>query len=161
MKLRLVRLLPNLAGLFLAAFGLIVLAWVSWLTWYDVITWGKDIAFIFFGSRAGEAISLGIGMKVIYYFLIGLALLLSGLVTFLQRGSRAVKLHRSLFLRAQAREEKKKEESPVEPQEREEVSSKCPHYFGYLASRSKNAPIPQECLICPRLAACMVTTARA
>jgi len=62
-KLDLSRLLPNVAGLFLVAFGLIILAWVGWLTWFDVITWGKDIVIIFFGSRTGEAIGLGIGMK--------------------------------------------------------------------------------------------------
>jgi len=81
-KLDLSHLLPNVAGLFLAASGLIILAWVLWLTWYDMTSWGKDIALIFFGSRTGEAISLGIGMKVIHYFLIGLALLLSGLLIF-------------------------------------------------------------------------------
>jgi hypothetical protein len=78
-------LLSNLASLFLTALGSILLAWVGWLTWFDITMWGKDIALIFFGSRTGEAISLGIGMKVLYYFLIGLALLLSGLLTFLRR----------------------------------------------------------------------------
>jgi len=86
-KLDFSRLLPNLAGLFLVAFGSVILVWVGWLTWYDMTSWGKDIALIFFGSRTGEAISLGIGMKVIYYFLIGLAFFLSGLVTFLRRQS--------------------------------------------------------------------------
>jgi len=81
-------LLPNVAGLFLVASGSIILALVGWLTWNDMTSWGKDIALIFFGSRTGEAISLGIGMKVIYYFLIGLTLLLSGLLTFLQRRSK-------------------------------------------------------------------------
>jgi len=79
------RLLSNLTSLFLTAFGSIILAWIGWLTWYDMTMWGKDIATIFFESRTGEAISLGIGMKVIHYFLIGLALLLSGLLTFLRR----------------------------------------------------------------------------
>lgn len=87
-KLYLSYLLPNVAGLFLAASGSIILAWVGLLTWYDMTSWGKDIALIFFGSRTGEAISLGIGMKVIYYFLVGLALLLSGLPTFLRRRSK-------------------------------------------------------------------------
>jgi len=32
-----------------------------------------------------EVIGLGIGMKAIYYFLIGLALFLSGLIIFLRR----------------------------------------------------------------------------
>jgi hypothetical protein len=31
------------AGLFLTAFGSIILAWVGWLTWYDMTLWGKDI----------------------------------------------------------------------------------------------------------------------
>ena len=83
----------SVAGLFLAAFGLIILAEVGLLTWYDMTMWGKDIALIFFGSRTGEAISLGIGMKVIYYFLISLALLISGLGKFLRRRSKAIELH--------------------------------------------------------------------
>jgi len=88
-KLDLSHLLPNVAGLFLAASGSIILAWVGWLTWYDMTSRGKDIALIFLGSRTGEAISMGIGMKVIHYFLIGLALLLSGLLTFLRRRSKS------------------------------------------------------------------------
>ena len=83
----------NLASLFLTAFGSIILAWVGWLTWYDITMWGKDIALIFFGSRTGEAISLGIGMKVIYYSLMGLAPLILGLGTFLRRRSKAIELH--------------------------------------------------------------------
>jgi len=87
-KLNLSHLLPNVAGLFLAASGSIILVWVGWLTWYDMTSWGKDILLIFFGSRTGEAISLGIGMKVIHYFLISLTLLLSGLLPFLKRRSK-------------------------------------------------------------------------
>ena len=79
------RLLPNLGSFFLMSVGTIILAWISWLTWYDMTTWGKDIAIIFFGSRTGEAPSLGIGMKVIYYFLIGSTSLLTGLLTFIRR----------------------------------------------------------------------------
>jgi hypothetical protein len=40
---------------------------------------------IFFGSRAGETISLGIDMRIIYYFLIACTLVLSGLVTLTRR----------------------------------------------------------------------------
>jgi hypothetical protein len=82
----------SVAGLFLIAFGSIILAEVGLLTWYDMTTWGKGLALIFFGSRTGEAISLGIGMKVIYYFLIGLALLILGLGTFLRRRGKAIEL---------------------------------------------------------------------
>jgi hypothetical protein len=82
--------LSNVAGLFLIALGSTILVWVGWLTWYDITTWGKDLILIFFGSRTGETISLGIGMRVIYYFLIGLALLFSGLITLVRRRRRKV-----------------------------------------------------------------------
>ncbi|MGD9130326.1 MAG: hypothetical protein PVH73_01970 [Candidatus Bathyarchaeota archaeon] len=83
-------LLSNLASLFLTSFGLIILVWVGWLTWYDMTVWSKNIVTIFLGSRVGEAISLGIGMKLIYYLLIGLASFLSGLVTYIRSNMRKV-----------------------------------------------------------------------
>jgi hypothetical protein len=73
--------LPSTAGLLLTASGTLVLAWIGWLTWYDVTTWRKDIVQIFFGSRTGEAISLGLGVRVIHYVLVGVALLVLGLLT--------------------------------------------------------------------------------
>jgi len=160
MKLHLSHLLPDLAGLLLAASGSITLAWVGWLTWYDMTTWDKNIALIFFGSRTGENISLGIGMKVIHYFLIGLPLLLSGLITVLRTRSKVIKLHCSRLLRAQQRKEKekknKKEDPRVKPPEKEgKGSSGCPHHFGYLATHLKNTPIPQECLTCQKLLECI------
>jgi len=52
---------------------------------------------------------------------------------------------------------KKKEEPPDKPPEKEGKSpSGCPHHFGYLASRAKDAPIPQECLICTKIVDCML-----
>ena len=89
----------NLAGLFLTAFGSAILAWVGWLIWHDVTVWGKDITLIFFGSRTGEPICLGIGMKVIYYFLISLTLLFSGLFTSLRRRSQTIESHLSVTAR--------------------------------------------------------------
>jgi len=51
----------------------------------------------------------------------------------------------------------KKEPSPVKPSEKEVNSpSECPHHFGYLASGSKDALITKECLICLKLADCML-----
>ncbi len=82
-----------LPSLFLAALGSIILVWIGWLACYDMTMWGKDIAFIFFGSRTGEAISLGIGMRLMYYFLLGLVLLLFGLLTFLRRRGKVIELH--------------------------------------------------------------------
>jgi len=78
-------LLTNLVSFVLLALGLYTVAWVGWLTWYDITTWSKSLTLIFFGSRTGEVISLGIGMKVIHYLLIGLAFLLSGTFTFLRK----------------------------------------------------------------------------
>ena len=82
------RFLPNLASLLLTAIGSILLTEVAWVTFYDMTLWGKDIAVIFLGSRTGEAISLGIGIKIIHHFLIGLASFLSGMLTYLRRRSK-------------------------------------------------------------------------
>ncbi|MFQ5836407.1 MAG: hypothetical protein ACE5HG_00980 [Candidatus Bathyarchaeia archaeon] len=54
-------------------------------------------------------------------------------------------------------EKKEKEEPPVKPAEKKgEGPSGCPHHFGYLTSRARDAPIPQECLICPKVVECML-----
>ncbi len=200
---------PNLVSLLLTGSGSIILAWVGWLTWYDLTVWGKawnkDIALIFFGSRTGEAISLGVGMRVIYYFLISLALILSGMFTFLRKRRNASKLHPSRSLPIQRMKETARALSKEEPttkqpiretedekdkvslvvkpliSETEEKMSKeepttkqpiislvkeeiyfsgCLHHFGYLASRPKGAPIPEECIICQKLGDCMVATVK-
>jgi myosin heavy subunit len=47
------------------------------------------------------------------------------------------------------------QEPPVEsPEKKEKRPSGCPHYFGYLAIHPNNAPIPEECLICPKVLDC-------
>jgi hypothetical protein len=79
------RLLPKLVSPLLAVLGSIILVWVGGLTFYDMTVWGKDISLIFFGSRAGEVMSLGIGMRAIHYFVLGLVLLVSGFVIFFRR----------------------------------------------------------------------------
>lgn len=38
----------------------------------------------------------------------------------------------------------------------EEKETGCPQEFGYLANRPKDAPIPQECLLCPKIVDCML-----
>ena len=55
------------------------------------------------------------------------------------------------------------EEAPVKPSkeeekgpDREESPKGCPHQFGYLAHRPKDASIPQECLTCPKIVECML-----
>ena len=54
-------------------------------------------------------------------------------------------------------EEKKKEEPPVKsPQKKEKGPSRCAGYIGYLATLPKNKPMPQECLICPKVLDCVM-----
>jgi len=65
----------NLAIIVLSLFGWITLAWVGQIIWVDLTFWGKDLFTIIFGSRIGEAISLGIGMKLIYYLVLGLSVI--------------------------------------------------------------------------------------
>jgi hypothetical protein len=40
----------------------------------------------------------------------------------------------------------------------EDVTSGCSHVYGYLASRPKNFPIPQECLFCFNVIDCLYKT---
>lgn len=54
-------------------------------------------------------------------------------------------------------EKKEIEKPPVKPPETEaKGSSACPHHFGYLANRPKDAPITQECLVCSKIVNCML-----
>ena len=79
------RLCPmNLAALFLMFLGSATMVWVANLVWVDVSFWGKDLALILFGSRTGEAISLGVGMTVLHYLLIGVVFFLSSAVLMLK-----------------------------------------------------------------------------
>lgn len=80
----------KMVGLYLIALGVIINALMGWIIWYDLTTWGKDIYSILLGSRTGELVGLGIGMKLIYYFAIGSALLTIGLVVALRRRTRKV-----------------------------------------------------------------------
>ena len=100
-KLGLSLLRPHLVFLSLVGSAALVLAWVGWLTWIDITVWNKDIGAIFFGSRTGEAISLGIGMTVIHYFSIGMLLLASGLVLFLRKRILAAEPQQALLMRSQ------------------------------------------------------------
>jgi len=42
--------------------------------------------------------------------------------------------------------------------EKKAAIPECPHQFGYLRSRSKGSEIPDECLTCPKILQCMVST---
>ena len=80
--------MPNLTGFFLTSLGVIMLVWVGWITFYDLSVWNKDLATILLGSRSGQALSLGIGMNLMYYLLIGLALIFSTPIMFFRKRGR-------------------------------------------------------------------------
>lgn len=169
-KLGLSRLMPHIVVLSLVASAALIMAWIGWLTWFDITQWSKDIGSIFFGSRTGEAISLGIGMTVIHYFLISMSLLAAGIVLFLRNRILAMKPQHVMQMKTQKVNKKqqrsKNEVSTVKSSVKEENAaareerffSGCLHHFGYLSSRPKDSPIPQECILCQRLGDCMVAT---
>jgi hypothetical protein len=162
------RLMPHIIVLSLVASAALILAWIGWLTWTDMTQWSKDIGNIFFGSRTGEAISLGIGMTLIHYFLISMSLLAAGVVLFLRNRILATKPQHAMQIKPQkvnvnqsknvnsAVKSPVKEENAAAREER--FFSGCLHHFGYLSSRPKDSPIPQECILCQRLGDCMVAT---
>lgn len=77
---------PNFAVLFPAVIGSIMLILGGWVIYYDLTSWGKDLTLIIFGSRSpSEAISLGIGMSVINYLFLGIALLVSSIFIFFRK----------------------------------------------------------------------------
>jgi len=166
-KLGLSRLIPNLPALVLVAAGALLLAWVGWLTWYDMTVWSKDVGTIFFGARTNEAISLGIGMMVIHYFLIAASLLSVGTIIFIRKrisASEAMAMPKHLRTNgkqsaingATSKKSSAKDETVTVNEDR--FFSGCLHHFGYLSSRPADSPIPQECILCQRLGDCMVAT---
>jgi len=167
-KISFSHLFPKIIVLSLVASAALVLLWVSWLTWIDVTEWGKDLGSIFFGSRANEPISLGIGMTVMNYFLIGVSLLAAGLVVLLRNRILAIKPQLARLMRFQKVNVDKRlnansvVESAVEEENiaaGEEIRFLgCPYHFGYLSSRPEDSDIPQECMLCHRLGDCMVAT---
>ena len=54
--------------------------------------------------------------------------------------------------------EEETEESPIieASAEKDNHFSGCPKTFGYLAKRPKGAPIPQQCMLCPKIVDCML-----
>jgi hypothetical protein len=75
-------ILTKLISPIFALLGSIILVWVSLLVFQDITVWGKSISTIFFGSRTGEFISLGIDMKIIHYLILGIGLLFASFIIF-------------------------------------------------------------------------------
>jgi hypothetical protein len=165
--------IPNFIILCLISIGAIILVWVGFITWNDIAVWNKDIGTIFFGSRTGEAVSLGIGMIMFNYLLIGGSLLTAGILFFLRNRMSVLDPQQRIQMKGKKNRAKSsiknknnygkssvndhsKEFNDV-PSE-ETFFSGCQHHFGYLASRPKDSAIPPECIICQRLGDCMVAT---
>jgi hypothetical protein len=56
----------------------------------------------------------------------------------------------------EARESKKPSAKPYRRLDVKAVTgTKCKHHLGYLKSRPKNTPIPDECLTCDRMIECL------
>ncbi|MBT8171253.1 hypothetical protein KJN74_00070 [Candidatus Bathyarchaeota archaeon] len=167
------RSIPNLIVLSLVVSAMLTIIWVAQIAINDIIVWNKDVTSIFFGSRTGEPISLGIGMQLIHYLLVGISILAVGTVFFLR--------NRMTILTSQQinpnQTQKMKVKIPLKTTKNNETTkinlitnnengkineerffSGCLHHFGYLSSRPKDSPIPQECIICQRLGDCMVAT---
>jgi hypothetical protein len=75
----------KIVGSLITISGIALILLVSWITWYDMTVWGKDLYTILLSSRTGEIISLGIDMKIIYYLLIGLVLITSGFILYIRK----------------------------------------------------------------------------
>ena len=173
-KIGLNRRMYQIIELSLIGAGSLTLAWVASLTWTDIIEWNKDIGTIFFGSRAGENISLDIGMTVFNYFLISIALIGTGVVLFLRNKFLITKLATvkgigTPKVKTTTQQQITKDFSEINKNtteikvdnaavQEDRFFSGCLHHFGYLSSRPKESPIPQECILCQRLGDCMVAT---
>ena len=83
----------NVVIISLIVVGSMTLYQVGFVMWKDMTLWGKDLSLIFFGSRTGESISLGIGLQLVHYYLIGILLLFSAiLLLFLKRWNKKTKI---------------------------------------------------------------------
>jgi len=165
--------LPQLISVVLVTSSAIVLVWTVGIIWKDITFWNKELITILTGSRTGEAISLGIGMTVINYLLVGISLLIAGAVVLLRNrvlSSTPEQVIEKQVIKVKNRETATpiKEQIPVAVKapikvetaiaQEERIFSGCLHHFGYLSSRPRDSPIPQECIICQRLGDCMVAT---
>jgi len=50
------------------------------------------------------------------------------------------------------------EQATTNAEKEENGQTKCAHHFGYLSELPKNASIPEECLLCPKVVECIVSS---
>jgi len=77
---RLAKFRAILPRLTLISIGTLLLAFTAWIIWYDTEFWNKSLQVILLGSRSGEAISLGIGARLVHYLILGLTLTFLGVL---------------------------------------------------------------------------------
>ena len=70
--------------------GVLFIVLVGVVIWGDIIFYEKDIASIFFESRTGEAISLGLGLQLIHYYLLAILFIATGLAMFILRKNESI-----------------------------------------------------------------------
>jgi len=81
----------NRISLIFMIFGFLTLVWIGLITWMDLTVFGKNLGNVLFDYRpAEEAISLGIGMNVISYYMLGLALLFLGIIPSQKRSKKII-----------------------------------------------------------------------
>ena len=154
--------------------GIGVLGLVSFVTWKDLTFYAKtDLLGIFLENRTGQPIAI----ELVYYLFCGLSLFGTGLFLLLRKEILKIPsvLNRTVrnsdittksVLNEVVREApdsnifsiNKKKDKIYESATEERIFSGCLNHFGYLANRSKDTPIPPECIVCQRLGDCMVAT---
>jgi hypothetical protein len=75
----------NLISLLSLTFGFFFVTWTFLLAWNATAIWGNDLIQMFLNYRVGEVFTFGIKMPLINYLLLGLALIVIGLIIFLQK----------------------------------------------------------------------------
>ena len=73
---------PKIVFLSLFIIGVILLTFSIWITYYDLTFWNKNLTLILLGPRTGETMSLGVGMRLIYYFILSLTLISTAILRF-------------------------------------------------------------------------------
>jgi hypothetical protein len=159
-------------GWFTAVLGSSTLGWVGQLTWHDITVWSKDITRIFFSSRTAEHMfpTLGIDMRVIHYFLIGMTLLLGSVVLlrihkcphhfgYYESQPQKSSMPKTCLNCKKAAEcvsgtPQKPKKSTKPAAKKEKDSPKCSHLLGYLRSLPDSEAVPRECTTCQNLLEC-------
>ena len=152
--------------------GSVLLGLVGFVTLKDLTFYAKtDLVWIFLENRTGQPI----GIELIYYLLVGLNLFGIGLFLIFKKGilhsvkpldvssrksDNGSKNKPKMVARVNSDINKpksyQKSNEKNESTNEERFFSGCKNHFGYLSKRSKDTPIPPECIVCQRLGDCMV-----